>query len=222
MKTLCLKSIGFCFKYRSFNLLNLFFKNNQMITHIKGRLTEKTPTYVVIDCNGIGYKLNISLQTYSNIKEEDCSLFTHLSVKEDSHTLYGFSDEDERTLFRNLISVSGVGPSTAQVVLSTFTPKETCQYIISADVAALQSVKGIGGKTAQRIIIDLKDKLGKGITTTDIPLYQNNDLRSEALSALVALGFSKKVAEQKVDNTLRNSSEDLSVEALVKSALSGM
>ena len=222
MKTLCLKSIGFCFKYRSFNLLNLFFKNNQMITHIKGRLTEKTPTYVVIDCNGIGYKLNISLQTYSNIKEEDCSLFTHLSVKEDSHTLYGFSDEDERTLFRNLISVSGVGPSTAQVVLSTFTPKETCQYIISADVAALQSVKGIGGKTAQRIIIDLKDKLGKGITTTDIPLYQNNDLRSEALSALVALGFSKKVAEQKVDNTLRESSEEISVEALVKSALSGM
>ena len=193
-----------------------------MITHIKGRLTEKTPTYVVIDCNGIGYKLNISLQTYSNIKEEDCSLFTHLSVKEDSHTLYGFSDEDERTLFRNLISVSGVGPSTAQVVLSTFTPKETCQYIISADVAALQSVKGIGGKTAQRIIIDLKDKLGKGITTADILLYQNNDLRSEALSALVALGFSKKVAEQKVDNTLRESSEDISVEALVKSALSGM
>ena len=222
MKTLCLKSIGFCFKYRSFNLLHLFFKNNQMITHIKGRLTEKTPTYVVIDCNGIGYKLNISLQTYSNIKEEDCSLFTHLSVKEDSHTLYGFSDEDERTLFRNLISVSGVGPSTAQVVLSTFTPKETCQYIISADVAALQSVKGIGGKTAQRIIIDLKDKLGKGITTSDIPLYQNNDLRSEALSALVALGFSKKIAEQKVDNTLRESSEDISVEALVKSALSGM
>ena len=193
-----------------------------MITHIKGRLIEKTPTYVVIDCHGIGYKLNISLQTYSNIKEEDCSLFTHLSVKEDSHTLYGFSDEDERTLFRNLISVSGVGPSTAQVVLSTFTPKETCQYIISADVAALQSVKGIGGKTAQRIIIDLKDKLGKGITTADIPLYQNNDLRSEALSALVALGFSKKVAEQKVDNTLRESSEDISVEALVKSALSGM
>ena len=193
-----------------------------MITHIKGRLIEKTPTYVVIDCHGIGYKLNISLQTYSNIKEEECSLFTHLSVKEDSHTLYGFSDEDERTLFRNLISVSGVGPSTAQVVLSTFTPKETCQYIISADVAALQSVKGIGGKTAQRIIIDLKDKLGKGITTADIPLYQNNDLRSEALSALVALGFSKKVAEQKVDNTLRESSDDISVEALVKSALSGM
>lgn len=193
-----------------------------MITHIKGKLVEKTPTYVVIDCNGIGYKLHISLQTYSNIKEENCFLFTHLSVKEDSHTLYGFSDEQERTLFRNLISVSGVGPSTAQVVLSTFSPKETCQYIISADVAALQSVKGIGGKTAQRIIIDLKDKLGKGITTTDIPLYQNNDLRDQALSALVALGFNKKLAEQKVDKILRDSSEEISVEALVKLALSGM
>ena len=193
-----------------------------MITHIKGKLIEKTPTYVVIDCNGIGYKLNISLQTFSSIKEENCMLFTHLSVKEDSHTLYGFSDEDERALFRGLISVSGVGPSTAQVVLSTFSPNETRQYIITADVAALQSVKGIGAKTAQRIIIDLKDKLGKGITTTDIPLYQDNDLRMQALSALVALGFSKKVAEQKVDKTLRNSPEDLSVEALVKSALSQM
>ena len=108
------------------------------------------------------------------------------------------------------------------MVLSTFSPNETKQYIITADVAALQSVKGIGAKTAQRIIIDLKDKLGKGITTTDIPLYQDNDLRMQALSALVALGFSKKVAEQKVDKTLRNSSEDLSVEALVKSALSQM
>jgi Holliday junction DNA helicase RuvA len=191
-----------------------------MITHIKGKLVEKTPTYVVIDCNGIGYKLHISLQTFSNIKEENCLLFTHLSVKEDSHTLYGFVDENERSLFRNLISVSGVGPSTAQVVLSTFSADETRQYIISADVAALQSVKGIGGKTAQRIIIDLKDKLGKGIASNDIPLYQDNDLRNQALSALVALGFSKKIAEQKVDKILRDNSEDISVEALVKAALS--
>ena len=191
-----------------------------MITHIKGRLVEKTPTYVVIDCQGIGYKLHISLQTFSNIKEENCLLFTHLSVKEDSHTLYGFLDENERSLFRNLISVSGVGPSTAQVVLSTFSADETRQYIISADVAALQSVKGIGGKTAQRIIIDLKDKLGKGIASNDIPLYQDNDLRNQALSALVALGFSKKIAEQKVDKILRDNPEDISVEALVKAALS--
>ena len=193
-----------------------------MITHIKGKLVEKTPTYVVIDCNGIGYKLHVSLQTFSNIKEENCLLFTHLSVKEDSHTLYGFVDENERSLFRNLISVSGVGPSTAQVVLSTFSADETRQYIISADVAALQSVKGIGGKTAQRIIIDLKDKLGKGIASNDIPLYQDNDLRNQALSALVALGFSKKIAEQKVDKILRDNPEDISVEALVKAALSQM
>ena len=193
-----------------------------MITHIKGRLVEKTPTYVVIDCQGIGYKLHISLQTFSNIKEENCLLFTHLSVKEDSHTLYGFLDENERSLFRNLISVSGVGPSTAQIVLSTFSANETRQYIISADVAALQSVKGIGGKTAQRIIIDLKDKLGKGISSSDIPLYQDNDLRNQALSALVALGFSKKIAEQKVDKILRDNPEDISVEALVKAALSQM
>ncbi len=193
-----------------------------MITHIKGRLVEKTPTYVVIDCQGIGYKLHISLQTFSNIKEENCLLFTHLSVKEDSHTLYGFLDENERSLFRNLISVSGVGPSTAQIVLSTFSANETRQYIISADVTALQSVKGIGGKTAQRIIIDLKDKLGKGISRSDIPLYQDNDLRNQALSALVALGFSKKIAEQKVDKILRDNPEDISVEALVKAALSQM
>ena len=193
-----------------------------MITHIKGRLVEKTPTYVVIDCQGIGYKLHISLQTFSNIKEENCLLFTHLSVKEDSHTLYGFLDENERSLFRNLISVSGVGPSTAQIVLSTFSANETRQYIISADVAALQSVKGIGGKTAQRIIIDLKDKLGKGIASSDIPLYQDNDLRNQALSALVALGFSKKIAEKKVDKILRDNPEDISVEALVKAALSQM
>jgi|TARA_B100001964_G_C14215608_1_gene592616 Holliday junction DNA helicase RuvA len=193
-----------------------------MITHIKGRLVEKTPTYVVIDCQGIGYKLHISLQTFSNIKEENCLLFTHLSVKEDSHTLYGFLDENERSLFRNLISVSGVGPSTAQIVLSTFSANETRQYIISADVAALQSVKGIGGKTAQRIIIDLKDKLGKGISSSDIPLYQDNDLRNQALSALVALGFSKKIAEKKVDKILRDNPEDISVEALVKAALSQM
>ena len=193
-----------------------------MITQIQGKLIEKTPTYVVIDVNGVGYKIKISLQTFSAIDGELCKLFTHLSVKEDSHTLFGFFEESERHLFRNLISVSGVGPSTAQVILSTFSPEEIVHHITTADVKMMQSVKGIGAKTAQRIIIDLKDKLGKGVTTPDIPLYQNNDLRSEALSALVALGFSKKVAEQKVDNTLRNSSDDLSVEALVKSALSGM
>ena len=193
-----------------------------MITHIIGNLVKKTPTYVVIECNGIGYKLNISLQTFSKIKEENCILFTHFSVKEDSQTLYGFADEDERELFRKLISVSGVGPSTAQIVLSTYTPTETNQYIITGDVSALQSVKGIGVKTAQRIIIDLKDKLAKGITTSDIPFNQDNELRNEALSALVTLGFAKKTTEQTVDKIIRNNTEDLSVETLVKMALNQM
>ena len=125
-----------------------------MITQISGRLIEKTPTYVVIECNGIGYKIHVSLQTYSLVDGESCKLFTHLSVKEDSHTLYGFYNQDERHLFRNLISVSGVGPSTAQVILSTYNTDEIVSYITSADVAAIQHVKGIGAKTAQRIIIN--------------------------------------------------------------------
>ena len=115
-----------------------------MITQITGKLLEKTPTYVVIECNGIGYKINISLQTFSSIKDENCKLFTHLSVKEDSHTLYGFYDQGERHLFRNLVSVSGVGPSTAQVILSTYDTSEIVSYIATADVAAIQHVKGIG------------------------------------------------------------------------------
>ena len=114
-----------------------------MITQITGKLLEKTPTYVVIECNGIGYFINISLQTFSSINEEACKLFTHLSVKEDSHTLYGFYDQNERHLFRNLISVSGVGPSTAQVILSTYNPSEIVTYITTADVAAIQHVKTI-------------------------------------------------------------------------------
>ena len=163
------------------------------------------------------------MQTFSAIDGELCKLFTHLSVKEDSHTLYGFSDENERALFRGLISVSGVGPSTAQVVLSTFTPQETCQYIISADVAALQSVKGIGGKTAQRIIIDLKDKVAKGMPTSDLLFDKiDNTIKEAALSALLALGFAKKGAESKIEKVLQSNPEIASVEELVKTALSQM
>ena len=130
-----------------------------MITHIHGKLVEKTPTYIVVDVNGVGYQIKISLQTYSALDGELCKLYTHLSIKEDSHTLFGFFEESERHLFRNLISVSGVGPSTAQVILSTYSTEEIIQSITSADVKAIESVKGIGAKTAQRIIIDLKDKV---------------------------------------------------------------
>ncbi len=192
-----------------------------MITHIHGKLVEKTPTYVVVDVNGIGYKIKISLQTFSAIDGEFCKLYTHLSVKEDSHTLFGFFEESERHLFRNLISVSGVGPSTAQVILSTYSPDEIIHHITTADVKAIESIKGIGGKTAQRIIIDLKDKVAKGMPNSDLLFDKiDNTIREEALSALLALGFAKKAAESKIDKVLKSTPKIASVEELVKTALS--
>ena len=194
-----------------------------MITHIHGKLIEKTPTHVVIDVNGVGYEIKISLQTYSSINEELCKLFTHLSIKEDSHTLFGFFEENERFLFRQLISVSGVGPSTAQVILSTYSSNEIIQHITMADVKAIESVKGIGAKTAQRIIIDLKDKISKGMPTADLLFDKvDNTIKDEALSALLALGFSKKGAEVKIDKVLKSNPDIISVEKLVKTALSQM
>ena len=193
-----------------------------MINHIDGKLVDKTPTNVVIDCNGVGYSINISLQTFSKINDERCKLFTHLSVKEDSHTLYGFITENERKLFRHLISVSGVGPSTAQVILSTYKSDEIINYISASDVAAIKNVKGIGLKTAQRIIIDLKDKVTKSAISDEISLDLNNTIQNEALSALVALGFSKKIAQQKIDKALTNKQVNFDVETLVRESLSQM
>ena len=193
-----------------------------MINHIDGKLVDKTPTQVVIDCNGVGYSINISLQTFSKINDERCKLFTHLSVKEDSHTLYGFITENERKLFRHLISVSGVGPSTAQVILSTYKSEEIINYISASDVAAIKNVKGIGLKTAQRIIIDLKDKVTKSAISDEISLDLNNTIQNEALSALVALGFSKKIAQQKIDKALTNKQGNFDVETLVRESLSQM
>ena len=193
-----------------------------MINHIDGKLVDKTPTNVVIDCNGVGYSINISLQTFSKISDERCKLFTHLSVKEDSHTLYGFITENERKLFRHLISVSGVGPSTAQVILSTYKSDEIINYISASDVAAIKNVKGIGLKTAQRIIIDLKDKVTKSAISDEISLDLNNTIQNEALSALVALGFSKKIAQQKIDKALTNKQGNFDVETLVRESLSQM
>ena len=166
--------------------------------------------------------INISLQTFSLINDEACKLYTHLSVKEDSHTLYGFFNQNERHLFRNLISVSGVGPSTAQVILSTYSAEEIISFISSADVAAIQHVKGIGAKTAQRIIIDLKDKVAKGLPTSDILFQKDNTIKQESLSALLALGFAKKGAEQKIEKVLKENPDITSVENLVKMALSQM
>ena len=194
-----------------------------MISHIYGKLVEKTPTYVVLDVNGIGYHIKISLQTFSLINDDICKLFTHLSVKEDSHTLYGFYNDEERVLFRHLISVSGVGPSTAQVILSTYSVEEITNHIFTADVNAVKSVKGIGAKTAQRIIIDLKDKVVKGNSNSDV-FFNNldNTIKKEALSALLALGFSKKISEVKLDKVLKLNPDIKNVEELVKTALSQM
>jgi len=194
-----------------------------VITHIHGKLIEKTPTHVIIDVNGVGYEIKISLQTFSSIKDEFCKLYTHLSIKEDAHTLFGFYEENERFLFRQLISVSGVGPSTAQVILSTYSSNEIIQHISMADVKAIESVKGIGAKTAQRIIVDLKDKISKGMPTADLLFDKiDNTIKDEALSALLALGFSKKGAEVKIDKVLKSNPEITTVEKLVKTALSQM
>ncbi|MBL4736041.1 MAG: Holliday junction branch migration protein RuvA [Flavobacteriales bacterium] len=195
-----------------------------MITHLRGRLVEKNPAYVVIECNGVGYFVNISLHTYAGLPgDEACMLYTHLSVKEDSQTLYGFIGVPERNLFRHLISVSGVGPSTARMVLSSMEPKEIYTAIISGNAPVLQSVKGIGGKTAQRIIIDLQDKLTKeGLVDADkggSDMDLSNKSYVDALSALQMLGFAKSVAEKALSKVLKMEGNDLSVERLVKESL---
>lgn len=190
-----------------------------MITHIHGKLIEKTPTHVIIDVNGVGYEIKISLQTFSSIKDEFCRLYTHLSIKEDSHTLFGFYEENERFLFRQLISVSGVGPSTAQVILSTYSSNEIIQHISMADVKAIESVKGIGAKTAQRIIVDLKDKISKGMPTADLLFDKiDNTIKDEALSALSSLGISKNIVEKHINDVL-DRNKDISLEDLIKEVL---
>ena len=190
-----------------------------MITQIKGRLVEKSPTYVVIDCGGVGYILHISLNTFSSLPEgEAITLFTHLSVKEDSNTLYGFINKTEREIFRLLISVSGVGPSIARTMLSSMNTDEIQQAIVSENIALIQSVKGIGAKTAQRVIIDLKDKIMKTFDLEAISIISNNTNKDEALSALEVLGFHKKQAE-KVLNAVLKEHADATVELLIKTAL---
>ena len=192
-----------------------------MITHVKGKLVEKNPAFVVIDCNGIGYLLRISLHTYSQIGDSElCMLYTHLSIKEDAHTLFGFSEREERELFRHLISVSGVGPNTAQMILSSLSPADAQQAIIAENVSILKSVKGIGGKTAQRIILDLKDKLAKQGIVVDKSITLHNTTREEALSALTMLGFSKNTIEKVIDKELQEGA--LEVEELVKRVLKKM
>ena len=193
-----------------------------MITHIQGKLTEKNPTDVVIDCNGVGYLLNISMHTYSQIPDaENLRLYTHLQIKEDSHSLYGFVSLAEREIFRLLISVSGIGTSTARTMLSSLTPKQVREGIASENVALIQSVKGIGLKTAQRVIMELKDKVLKVYDIDEAAYIANNTNKDEALSALEVLGFAKKQAEKVIDKLINNQ-PDANVETLIKEALKNL
>ena len=190
-----------------------------MITQIKGKLIEKNPTQVVVDCNGIGYEINISLHTFSSISaDENIQLYTHLQVREDAHILYGFFTVQERAVFRLLISVSGIGTSTARTMLSSLSPAQIQLAIGSEDVPTIQGVKGIGLKTAQRVIIELKDKIRSIQGSEEIPVHKSNTIKEETLSALEVLGYSRKASEKVVDKLIQGA-PDSSVEELIKSAL---
>lgn len=195
-----------------------------MIAYLKGKIAVSEPTHVIIDIQGVGYEVKISLQTYSSIKGlESVTLQTYLHIKEDSHTLFGFHTLREKNTFTQLISINGVGPSTGLMILSSLSPEELYQAIVNEDVGLIQSVKGIGAKTAQRIILELKDKIvkeGIGAETTEIiSPSMDNTLREEALSALLTLGFTKNVADKTISSILKKTGGNITLEELIKTAL---
>jgi Holliday junction DNA helicase RuvA len=193
-----------------------------MITHLQGKLVEKTPTQVVIDCGGVGYHVNISLHTYSLLPTTDfIKLFTHLQIKEDAHTLFGFVEKSEREIFKLLLSVSGIGASIARTMLSSLDPKQITNAIASGDVVTIQSIKGIGSKTAQRVILDLKEKVLKLYDLDEVSMSQSNTNRDEALSALEVLGFVRKASERVVEKIVKEAPES-SVEYIIKQALKNL
>lgn len=192
-----------------------------MITYLKGPITFKNPTFIVVEAGGVGYHINISLNTYAKVEPlEQVKILTHLHIKEDSHTLYGFADDNERSLFIHLISVSGIGPNTAQILLSSLNPEEVRAAIIGEDDGIFRKVKGIGPKTAKRIILDLKDKMLK--ESSDLPITitpENNTIRNEALSALLALGFNRIQVQKALKKVMQNQPAIQNVETLIKLAL---
>ncbi len=211
---------------------DFFLPNNSrnMIAYIEGKLAHKDPAYVVIDVHGVGYEIKISLQTYSALQDgsEKCKLFTYLSIREDAHVLFGFKDLDEKSLFLDLLSVSGIGANTALVMLSSMSSGEIRTALVNEDVKTIQSIKGIGAKTAQRAIIELKDKLKKehllgssagGTTTTSFAASGSSKVKAEALAALVTLGIPKNVAEKSIEAILKKEGDNLTVEQLIKLAL---
>ncbi|MBE0391652.1 Holliday junction DNA helicase RuvA [Flavobacterium sp. 7E] len=193
-----------------------------MIGHLQGKLVEKTPTQVVIDCGGVGYEVNISLHTYSLLPTTDfIKLFTHLQIKEDAHTLFGFVEKSEREIFKMLLSVSGIGASIARTMLSSLEPKQIINAIGSSDVVTIQSIKGIGSKTAQRVILDLKEKMLKLYDLDEVSMSQSNTNRDEALSALEVLGFVRKASEKIIERIVKEDPE-ASVESIIKKALKAL
>jgi Holliday junction DNA helicase RuvA len=193
-----------------------------MIAHLQGKLVEKNPTEVIIDCNGVGYHVNISLHTYSLLpNSEAIKLFTYLQIKEDSHTLFGFVEKSEREIFKMLLSVSGIGASIARTMLSSLEPKQIIQAIASGDLVTIQSIKGIGSKTAQRVLLDLKDKVLKLYDLDEVSMIQNNTNKDEALSALEVLGFVRKSSERVVEKIVKESPE-ATVENIIKLALKNL
>lgn len=188
-----------------------------MIHHLNGKLVEKNPTNLIVECNGLGYEVKISLNTFSAIKsEESIFIFTQFIVREDAQILYGFASKEEREMFQYLISVSGIGPNTAMIMLSSLVPDEIAHAILSEDVRTIQGIKGIGAKTAQRVIIDLKDKVNKINFSSENIFTQGNTNRFDALTALVSLGFDKKNIDKALDKVAVG---DETVEQLIKSAL---
>jgi len=191
-----------------------------MYSFIEGKIAELNPTTVVLSCQGIGYSINISLNTYTQIQgKESCRLHTHLVVREDALILYGFADTGEKHVFQQLISVSGVGPNTARLILSSLTSAEVAEAIASENVKLLQSIKGIGGKSALRIIIDLKDKIMKDLPASENLMSTHNTSKHEALSALVMLGFNRPIADKALDQVIKASEGKLPVDQLIKNAL---
>ncbi len=193
-----------------------------MIAHIQGKLVEKTPTEVIIDCGGVGYHINISLHTYSLLpNSEFVKLFTYLQIKEDSHTLFGFVEKSEREIFKMLLSVSGIGASIARTMLSSLEPKQIIQALANGDVGIIQSIKGIGNKTAQRAILDLKDKVLKLYNLEEVSVSNFNKNKEEALSALEVLGFVRKTSEKIIEKIVQENPE-ASVETIIKLAFKNL
>lgn len=196
-----------------------------MIAYLKGKLVYKDPTFVIIDISGVGYHVKISLQTYSKIKDEEhIMLLTYLNIKEDAHTLYGFKEENEKRLFLHLISISGVGPNTGLMILSSLSSDELETAIAQEDFRTIQNVKGVGAKTAQRIVLELKDKIRKDVLLEQGQVQGgfigvNNKIREEALQALITLGFPKATAEKNIAAVLKKTGSEISLEELIKASL---